>query len=173
MAEDWKEANLKRIKDFEAVEKAKKTVADYNPKEPNKPEWKRKNEDLIKAFDAKEKARKAKARDTEYKMPKSTTPDMDTSQGTIGSRSSFEAGETSPRRVAVEEALATPAPVEERVIPAEEKRTPREESRFSSSNPLGMKKGGKVKCMSSGGSSKASSRGDGCAQRGKTKGRFV
>jgi hypothetical protein len=35
----------------------------------------------------------------------------------------------------------------------------------------GMKKGGKVKKMSKGGS--ASSRADGIAQRGKTKGRFV
>ena len=37
-----------------------------------------------------------------------------------------------------------------------------------------MKKGGKVKKMASGGKvSSASSRGDGCAQRGKTKGRMV
>ena len=35
----------------------------------------------------------------------------------------------------------------------------------------GMKKGGKVKKMSSGGS--ASSRADGCAQRGKTRGKMV
>ena len=39
---------------------------------------------------------------------------------------------------------------------------------------LGMKKGGKVKKMASGGKvSSASSRGDGCAQRGKTRGRMV
>jgi hypothetical protein len=165
MAEDWKEANLKRIKDFEAVEKAKKTVADYNPKEPNKPEWKRKNEDLIKAFDAKEKARKAKAREAEYKMPKSTTPDMDTSQGTIGSRSSFEAGETSPRRVAIEEALATPAPVEERVVPAakaKEDRSTWEDPMAQARKSMGFKKGGSVK-------SSASSRADGCAVRGRTR----
>jgi hypothetical protein len=38
----------------------------------------------------------------------------------------------------------------------------------------GMKRGGKVKKMAGGGKiSSASSRGDGCAQRGKTKGRFV
>lgn len=38
----------------------------------------------------------------------------------------------------------------------------------------GMKKGGKVKKMASGGKvSSASSRGDGCAQRGKTRGRMV
>jgi hypothetical protein len=36
----------------------------------------------------------------------------------------------------------------------------------------GMKKGGKVKKMAKGGST-ASKRADGCAQRGKTKGRFV
>jgi hypothetical protein len=40
-----------------------------------------------------------------------------------------------------------------------------------------MKRGGKVKSMSSGGmsskSSPASKRGDGIAQRGKTKGRFI
>jgi hypothetical protein len=35
----------------------------------------------------------------------------------------------------------------------------------------GMKKGGAVKKMAKGGS--ASSRGDGCAQRGKTRGKFV
>ena len=35
---------------------------------------------------------------------------------------------------------------------------------------LGMKKGGKTKCMAKGGS--ASARADGCAQRGKTKGKI-
>jgi len=38
----------------------------------------------------------------------------------------------------------------------------------------GMKKGGKVKKMAKGGSTgSASKRADGCAQRGKTKGKFV
>jgi hypothetical protein len=150
MAEDWKKANEKRIKDFEAVEKAKKTVSEYN-----NPTWKRENEARIKAFDAKEKAKKA-----EYKMPKSTTPDMDTSQGTYGSAS----GETGPSMGRVMKAeKAAPAPVEERSteIEVEEKRAPKEESRFSSSNPLGMKKGGSV--------SSASRRADGCAIRGKTR----
>ena len=36
---------------------------------------------------------------------------------------------------------------------------------------MGMKKGGKTKCMAKGGS--ASKRADGCAVRGKTKGRIV
>ena len=41
--------------------------------------------------------------------------------------------------------------------------------------PDGMRKGGKVTCMKSGGpvNSSASSRGDGCAQRGKTRGKWV
>ena len=41
--------------------------------------------------------------------------------------------------------------------------------------PDGMRKGGKVTCMKSGGAvkSSASSRGDGCAQRGKTRGKWV
>lgn len=157
MAEDWKEANLKRIRDYDAVQKAKKTIAEYDPKEPNKPQWKKDNEARIKAFDAKEKARKAKAK-AEYKMPKSTTPDMDTSQGTRGSAN----GETGPsmgRVIKAEKAEA--APIEERSTPVEEKQAPKEESRFSSSNPLGMKKGGSV--------GSASKRADGCAVRGKTR----
>ena len=52
-------------------------------------------------------------------------------------------------------------------------------SRTSGNMPMptmagGMKKGGKVKKMAKGGSvSSASKRGDGCATKGKTKGRFV
>lgn len=114
--------------------------------------------------------KKKPAAPAEYKMPKSTTPDMDTTKGTTGSRVSFDAGEVNPFV-----ATNTPAPVEERIIPAEvaDIVKSKDDSRFSSSNPMGMKKGGKVKCMSSGGSSKASSRGDGCAQRGKTRGRMI
>jgi hypothetical protein len=156
MAEDWKEANLKRIRDYDAVQKAKKTVAEYDPKEPNKPQWKKDNEARIKAYDAKQ----AKAKAAEYKMPKSTTPDMDTSKGSYGSASG-ESGPSMGRVIKAEKAEA--APVEERSteVEAEEKRAPKEESRFSSSNPLGMKKGGSV--------SSASRRADGCAIRGKTR----
>jgi len=156
MAEDWKEANLKRIRDYDAVQKAKKTVAEYDPKEPNKPQWKKDNEARIKAYDAKQ----AKAKAAEYKMPKSTTPDMDTSQGSYGSASG-ESGPSMGRVIKAEK--ATPAPIEERSteVEVEEKRAPKEESRFSSSNPLGMKKGGSV--------SSASRRADGCAIRGKTR----
>lgn len=56
--------------------------------------------------------------------------------------------------------------------------TMREKARQSTSDilrrPSGMKKGGKVKKMASGGKvSSASKRADGCAQRGKTRGKMV
>ncbi len=50
---------------------------------------------------------------------------------------------------------------------AEEKR--RREQAAVGAPPTGMKKGGKVKAKAS----SASKRADGCAQRGKTRGRFV
>jgi hypothetical protein len=45
-------------------------------------------------------------------------------------------------------------------------------ARTDAGSPTGMKKGGKVKKMAKGGST-ASKRADGCAVKGKTKGRFV
>jgi hypothetical protein len=52
------------------------------------------------------------------------------------------------------------------------KKLSREETQaYYDSKKSGMKKGGMVKKMAKGGS--ASSRGDGCAQRGKTRGKFV
>jgi hypothetical protein len=55
----------------------------------------------------------------------------------------------------------------------DQKREKEEEERkkMAAAGGKPMKKGGAVKKMAKGGS--ASSRGDGCAQRGKTKGRFV
>jgi len=49
--------------------------------------------------------------------------------------------------------------------------TPEEYAKGERMEGEGMKKGGKAKCMSKGGS--ASARADGIATRGKTKGRFV
>ena len=48
-------------------------------------------------------------------------------------------------------------------------------SSFSKPDPIGAKKGGYVKKMAKGGAvkSSASKRADGCAQRGKTKGRMI
>ena len=110
-------------------------------------------------------------------LPKSTTPNMDTTKGTTGSRNSFDAGEVNPfaPKAAAEKLIDYPSRTADAPTPAEVAAIvkAKDESRFSTSNPMGMKKGGKVKCMSSGGSSKASSRGDGCAQRGKTRGRMI
>ena len=46
----------------------------------------------------------------------------------------------------------------------------KQEEKDAAANPAGMKKGGKVKKMKSGGYVRSA---DGCAQRGKTKGKFV
>lgn len=128
---------------------------------------KAKPEDMSKRITEKSNAgpnvKPSKAKASGYKMPKSTTPDMDTTKGNIGSRNSFEPGEIkeAAKEVAIEAVKAAAAPIEERSTPAEERRAAREESRFSSSNPMGMKKGGSV--------SSASRRADGCAIRGKTR----
>lgn len=49
--------------------------------------------------------------------------------------------------------------------------TPEEYAKGEKMEGEGMKKGGSCKCMAAGGS--ASKRADGCAQRGKTKGKMV
>jgi hypothetical protein len=54
----------------------------------------------------------------------------------------------------------------------EEKSRMRMEEAEASKKPTGMKRGGAVKKMAKGGST-ASKRADGCATKGKTKGRFV
>ena len=109
--------------------------------------------------------------------------------GNIGARSMLGEGEVNP--FAARAAAPVEAPIQypsrtADVVPEEEiaaAASSAAEPRMSTSNPMGMKKGGSVKAkakpktkyMSSGGStsSRASSRGDGCAQRGKTKGRMV
>ena len=143
MAEDWKEANLKLIQKYKD-EEAKKAIK-FKPTKPTKV------------------------------TKKEVT--VETPTGNIGSRNSFDAGEVSPfaPRTAAEKLIDYPSRTADAPTPAEVAATiaAKDEPRFSTSNPMGMKKGGKVKCMSSGGSSKASSRGDGCAQRGKTRGRMI
>jgi hypothetical protein len=112
---------------------------------------------------------------------------VETPTGNIGSRSSFNEGEVNPfakREAAAEKLIDYPSRTADEVVEKiSEEKTSDEPSRFSASNPMGMKKGGsvrakskpKAKYMSSGGStsSRASSRGDGCAQRGKTRGRMI
>jgi hypothetical protein len=105
--------------------------------------------------------------------------------GNIGARSMLGEGEVNP--FAARAAAPVEAPIQypsrtADVVPEDvAAASPAAEARFGANNPMGMKKGGsvkakaKTKCMSSGGStsSRASSRGDGCAQRGKTRGRMV
>jgi hypothetical protein len=123
---------------------------------------------------------KPKAKVAIVALPKSTTPDMDTSKGTTGSRSDFSAGEVSPFAKRAEAAAEPSAPEKGGLrVKASEDDTPlRESSTQAGEDPMdqarrsmGFKKGGSTKCMSSGGST-ASRRGDGIAARGKTKGRI-
>ena len=110
----------------------------------------------------KKPVKKESAKSTPVKVTKKEVT-VETPAGNIGSVDT-----ANPEVVGPDMAFTKPAPVEERSFNAPA-RPASDNSRFSTSNPMGMKKGGKVKCMSSGGSS-ASSRGDGIAQRGKTRG---
>jgi hypothetical protein len=171
---------LNREKDTKAnLAKAKAAEASNRNRSRYVTEGKNINNTRVADVAPKKKA-KAKAK-AEYKMPKSTTPDMDTSGGNIGSRNSFDAGEVSPfaPRAAAEKLIDYPSRTADAPTPAEvaasstSDRSTWEDPMDQARRSMGMKKGGKVKCMSSGGSSKASSRGDGCAQRGKTRGRMI
>lgn len=113
MAEDWKEANLKRIRDYDAVQKANKTMAEYDPKEPNKPQWKKDNEARIKEYDSSKKesfgdafkaARKSGKGTFTYNGKSYTTETAEEKAkkskpeptGNIGSRTMLDEGETAP-----------------------------------------------------------------------------
>lgn len=102
-------------------------------------------------------------KDVTKKTPKKITTEKVTVEapaadlGNIGS-----VDRMNPEVIGADMGRTKPAPIEERSF-----NMPKDEgSRFSTSNPMGMKRGGSVK-------SSASSRGDGCAVRGKTKGRMV
>jgi hypothetical protein len=128
----------------------------------NKPQWMKDNEARIANF--KSDAKKSTPTKVTKEKISVETPAVDTpSVGNFGS-----VDRTNPEVIGADMGTYKPAPVEERSYNAPA-RPASDNSRFSTSNPMGMKKGGKVKCMSSGGSS-ASSRGDGIAQRGKTRG---
>lgn len=63
-------------------------------------------------------------------------------------------------------------PIARRMLPGESNMLfGRPDSEEDDKKPAGMKRGGRVKKFAKGGS--ASSRADGCAIRGKTKGRFI
>ena len=57
------------------------------------------------------------------------------------------------------------------IMKSQDEKKEEERKKMAAAGGKPMKKGGAVKKMAKGGG--ASSRGDGCAQRGKTKGRFV
>jgi hypothetical protein len=101
-------------------------------------------------------------KDVTKKTPKKITTEkvtVETPVADLGNIGSVD--RMNPEVIGADMGRTKPAPIEERSF-----NMPKEEgARFSSSNPMGMKRGGAVK-------SSASSRGDGIAQRGKTKGRM-
>jgi hypothetical protein len=124
----------------------------------NKPQWMKDNEARIANFNSKsKKSNKSKPVKVTEKEITVETPAVDAPLvGNIGS-----VDRMNPEVIGPDMGRTKPAPIEERSF-----NMPKDESsRFSSSNPMGMKRGGAVK-------SSASSRGDGIAQRGRTKGRM-
>jgi hypothetical protein len=123
----------------------------------NKPQWMKDNEARIANF--KSETKKSPAKSTPVKLTKKevTVETPATDLANIGS-----VDRMNPEVIGADMSRTNiPAPIEERSF-----NLPKDESsRFSTSNPMGMKRGGAVK-------SSASSRGDGIAQRGKTKGRM-
>ena len=152
----------KRKESEEIVRASKLKDANAAADRLNKPQWMKDNEARIANF--KSETKKSPAKSTPVKVTKEKisveTPAVDTpSVGNFGSVDT-----TSKEAVGPDMAFTKPAPVEERSFNAPA-RPASDNSRFSTSNPMGMKRGGSVK-------SSASSRGDGIAQRGKTRGRM-
>lgn len=101
-------------------------------------------------------------KDVTKKTPKKITTEkvtVETPVADLGNIGSVD--RMNPEVIGPDMSRTKPAPIEERSFNMLKEESPR----FSSSNPMGMKRGGAVK-------SSASSRGDGIAQRGKTKGRM-
>jgi hypothetical protein len=109
----------------------------------------------------KKPAKKESAKSTPVKVTKKEVT-VETPASDLGNIGSVD--RTNPEVIGADMGFTKPAPVEERSYNAPA-RPASDNSRFSTSNPMGMKRGGSVK-------SSASSRGDGIAQRGKTKGRM-
>jgi hypothetical protein len=101
-------------------------------------------------------------KDTTKKTPKKITTEKVTVEAPASDLANIgSVDRMNPEVIGPDMGRTKPAPIEERSF-----NLPKDESsRFSTSNPMGMKRGGAVK-------SSASSRGDGIAQRGKTKGRM-
>ena len=146
----------KRKESEEIVRAAKLKDAYAAADRLNKPQWMKDNEALIANYkpNTKKTVKPTPTKVTKEKISVET-PAVDTpSVGNFGS-----VDRMNPEVIGADMGRTKPAPIEERSF-----NMPKDEgSRFSTSNPMGMKRGGSVK-------SSASSRGDGIAQRGKTKG---
>ena len=147
-----------QLKKSEAIVRASK-LKDANDAAArlNKPQWMKDNEARIANF--KPETKKSPAKSTPVKVTKKEVT-VETPASDLGNIGSVD--RTNPEVVGADMAFTKPAPVEERSFNAPA-RPASDNSRFSTSNPMGMKRGGSVK-------SSASSRGDGIAQRGKTRG---
>ena len=157
-AVDSKYDQLKKSE--EIVRTAKLKMANDAAEKLNKPQWKKDNEALIANFKSDAK------KNTPTKVTKEKisveTPAVDTpSVGNFGS-----VDRTNPEVIGADMGFTKPAPVEERSYNAPSSKVDKstwEDPMVQARRSMGFKKGGSVK-------SSASSRGDGIAQRGKTRG---
>jgi hypothetical protein len=154
----------KRKESEEIVRAAKLKDAYAAADRLNKPQWMKDNEARIANF--KSETKKSPAKSTPVKVTKKEvtveTPDVDTpAVGNFGS-----VDRTNPEVIGADMGFTKPAPVEERSYNAPSSKVDKstwEDPMVQARRSMGFKKGGSVK-------SSASSRGDGIAQRGKTKG---
>lgn len=157
-AVDSKYDQLKKSE--EIVRTAKLKMANDAAEKLNKPQWKKDNEALIANF--KSDAKKSTPTKVTKEKISVETPAVDTpSVGNFGS-----VDRTNPEVIGADMGFTKPAPVEERSYNAPSSKVDKstwEDPMVQARRSMGFKKGGSVK-------SSASSRGDGIAQRGKTRG---
>ena len=157
-AVDSKYDQLKKSE--EIVRTAKLKMANDAAEKLNKPQWKKDNEALIANF--KSDAKKNSPTKVTKEKISVETPAVDTpSVGNFGS-----VDRTNPEVIGADMGFTKPAPVEERSYNAPSSKVDKstwEDPMVQARRSMGFKKGGSVK-------SSASSRGDGIAQRGKTRG---
>jgi hypothetical protein len=155
----------KRKESEEIVRAAKLKDAYAAADRLNKPQWMKDNEALIANYkpNTKKTVKPIPTKVTKEKISVET-PVVDTpSVGNFGS-----VDRTNPEVIGADMGFTKPAPVEERSYNAPSSKVDKstwEDPMVQARRSMGFKKGGSVK-------SSASSRGDGIAQRGKTKGRM-
>lgn len=127
----------------------------------NKPQWMKDNEARIANF--KSETKKSPAKSTPVKLTKKEVT-VETPASDLGNIGSVD--RTNPEVIGADMGRTKPAPVEERSFNAPSSRVDKsawEDPMVQARRSMGFKKGGSVKLS-------ASSRGDGIAQRGKTRG---